>query len=483
MLHLIDKKLKNQLISHVSLFPLSYIALLLLIDSLYNSTFVMSCLSTILLASIFFRKWLLIKNEGKKNLVHKIFALFEATTLIFNFLIIFLLVREFLDDREDLEYQVLKLSFCQFIFVLIFEKNSSKVLSSLIFSLTFILMMTPKIKAIILISLANFIFFLFLYGQNFSQVRRRMPYTKSLSLKNPSMELTAELISMILWDSNDCILVLDVDNQKVVYSCNAFSEILKTELQSFKELMNSSFFNNNSFFLLSEIKGTFSENVILNEIFMKLNENLDKEEKASYYLSELILQIQNEKSAEAIYSVWGSFAGNENKDLFLLLKKNRLITIKLKTDFIFKAWNTLRINFENQTKAISFLAHEFRTPLNCIVNMLQLLENLIDDEVHVKTYIYPAIASSLFLLNLVNDLLDIAQIQAGTFKIVPIEFDLSILFDDVINLISIQAENRGLKLNLKFDEHINSEIVNDPNRIRQVITNLLSTNIYITFYN
>ena len=400
---------------------------------------------------------------------------FELLNLLFNFLIIFLLVLEFLDDQEDLEYQVLKFSFCQFIFVLVFENNRSKMASSLIFSLTFILMVGPKTKAIILICLTNFIFFMFLYGQNLNQVRRRIPNTKSLSLKNPAMDITTELISTILWDCNDCILVLDVENQRVVYSCSVFSEIFKTELQSFKELMNTFLFKESTFLLLREIKGIFSENIILNEIFMKLNENLENEEKASYYLSELILQIQNEKSTEAIYSVWGSFAGNENKDLFLLLKKNRLITIKLKTDFVFKSWKSLRVNFENQTKAISFVAHEFRTPLNCIVNMLQLLENLVDDEINVKNYIYPAIASSLFLLNLVNDLLDIAQIQAGTFKIVPIEFDLSILFDDVINLISIQAENRGLKLNLKFDENINFEIVNDPNRIRQVITNLLST--------
>ena len=479
MLHLIDKKLNNQLISHVSLFPLSYIALLLLIDSLYNSHFIMSCLATIFLASIFLRKWLLIKNEGKKNLTQKILLFFEGLILFFNFLIIFMLVQNFLDDKEDLEYQVLKLSFCQFIFLLVYENNRTKMFSSIIFSITFILMVNLKTKAIILICLTNFIFFLFLYGQNFNQVRRKTPNFKSLSLKNTAMDLSTELINTILLDSSDCILVLDVENQKVVYCCSIFSDIFKVDLHSYKEMMNSSLFKDSTFFLLREIKGIFTDNVILNEIFLKLNENMENEDKATYYLSELILQLQNEKSTEAIYSIWGSFPGNENKDLFLLLKKNRLITIKLKTDFVFKSWKSLRINFENQTKAISFLAHEFRTPLNCIVNMLQLLENLIDDDAHVKNYIYPAVASSLFLLNLVNDLLDIAQIQAGTFKIVPIEFDLSILFDDVINLISIQAENRGLKLNLKFDQKINCEIVNDPNRVRQVITNLLSTNFYI----
>lgn len=140
-------------------------------------------------------------------------------------------------------------------------------------------------------------------------------------------------------------------------------------------------------------------------------------------------------------------------------------------------WLKYKLQTENQTKTISFVSHEFRTPLNCIVGMLQNLEQSIEPFL-VNSCVHPALTSSKFLLNLVNDFLDIAQLQANTFKLVYVEFDLHRLLEDTIQVISIQAENRGLQLNLKKNHNINL-IKSDPNRIRQIITNLLGSKIFI----
>lgn len=134
---------------------------------------------------------------------------------------------------------------------------------------------------------------------------------------------------------------------------------------------------------------------------------------------------------------------------------------------------------ENKAKTISFVSHEIRTPLNCIINMLKIVENKIDEEIYDKI-IKPAENSAEFLLNLVNDLLDMAQIEAGKFKLNYIEFDLKMLLSDIITLIKIQAESRKIELELRYNSKLPEAIKSDPNRIRQIIINLLGNALKFT---
>lgn len=87
---------------------------------------------------------------------------------------------------------------------------------------------------------------------------------------------------------------------------------------------------------------------------------------------------------------------------------------------------------------------------------------------------YPALTSSKFLLNLVNDMLDLAQLEAGTFKLIIIDFDFWGLMKDCLQIIKIQARNRGIFLNLDIKPEVKKIVKSDPNRIRQVTYNLLS---------
>ena len=140
--------------------------------------------------------------------------------------------------------------------------------------------------------------------------------------------------------------------------------------------------------------------------------------------------------------------------------------------------NLIVIN-ENKSKAISFVSHEIRTPLNCIINMLKIVESKLDEESFDKI-IKPAENSAKFLLNLVNDLLDMAQIEAGKFKLNYLEFDLKMLLSDTLTLIKIQAESRKIELKLNCDPKLSESIKSDPNRIRQVTINLLGNALKFT---
>lgn len=159
--------------------------------------------------------------------------------------------------------------------------------------------------------------------------------------------------------------------------------------------------------------------------------------------------------------------GNENIQNTFIIPLSSKILIKFSASY-----SSLALITEGYSKTISFVAHEFRTPLNCIINMMQALELEVDKKLSLNL-IAPALTSTKFLINMVNDLLDNALLENRTFKLVPTEFDLEVLLGDTLQIIALQAKRRGVELKFCF-EKCNKRIKNDPNRVRQVVTNLLS---------
>ena len=159
---------------------------------------------------------------------------------------------------------------------------------------------------------------------------------------------------------------------------------------------------------------------------------------------------------------------DELRFIFILREKRSEIEIR-----------HLTLQNENKTKTLSFVSHEMRTPLNCIVGMLTVLEGIIDTDL-VDKYVAPAIACGKHLMNLLNDLLDAAQIQAGKFKLVFVEFDLKSLLSDILFMINIQAKPKGLELVLEWDNNLSHYVKSDPNRIRQIVINLLGNALKFT---
>lgn len=140
-------------------------------------------------------------------------------------------------------------------------------------------------------------------------------------------------------------------------------------------------------------------------------------------------------------------------DLILIMKTNNKFTIKIKKDICFNELLQARQLNKGYSKAISFVAHEFRTPLNCIISMMQSLDQQIDPQLS-DNFIMPANISSKFLLNMVNDLLDIAQIEAETFKLMNTDFDLSFLLKDTLQIVFYQANKRGVVLKMNMENKL-----------------------------
>ena len=135
---------------------------------------------------------------------------------------------------------------------------------------------------------------------------------------------------------------------------------------------------------------------------------------------------------------------------------------------------------ELQTVAFASAAHEFRNPLNSIIQSMELLSNFIENE---RAYQYFCVAknSCNLMLFLVNDILDYAQFQQQ--KII-LNMDqvvsLSGLINECIEILKQKAVMKKIELLAEIDPFFPELIAIDGNRVKQVLINLISNSIKYT---
>ncbi len=132
--------------------------------------------------------------------------------------------------------------------------------------------------------------------------------------------------------------------------------------------------------------------------------------------------------------------------------------------------------------ASRFLAstlHEIRTPIQTIISTIELLEDTsLDKEQH--EYIRQIQFSADVLLDLANNILDFTKISSNEFKLESVPFDIVSLTEQVVDLISIEAFNRGVEIVTDISYDIPQMISGDPVRVQQIMLNLIKNAVKFT---
>ena len=133
----------------------------------------------------------------------------------------------------------------------------------------------------------------------------------------------------------------------------------------------------------------------------------------------------------------------------------------------------------SKSEFLAAMSHEIRTPMNGVISMTSLLMDmgLTEKQLHYAQIIR---SSGEALLSLINDILDFSKIEAYKLDLEVLDFHLTKIMNDTLELMNVKAEEKGLALHYDIDQDIPQFLRGDPGRLRQIVLNLIGNAIKFT---
>jgi PAS domain S-box-containing protein len=260
---------------------------------------------------------------------------------------------------------------------------------------------------------------------------------------------------------------------------NAIEGIFQTSLDGYFIRANKSFTRILGYSSPEELLS--SDNAIVNQYYANASDRIDLEkrlkEKGSIADKETLFKRKDGRL------FWGSESVRavRDKNDTLLYYEGSLIDITERKEKETAERERDKAKAETLAKSafLANMSHEIRTPMNAIIGLsgLALRTQL---TIKQKDYLDKIETSAQALLSIINDILDYSKIEAGKMNMESVEFDLADVLNNLTNLITIKAEEKGLELLFSVDKDIPDILVGDPLRLGQVLTNLSSNAVKFT---
>ena len=246
---------------------------------------------------------------------------------------------------------------------------------------------------------------------------------------------------------------------------DSISTLLKQASQTIATAVRSAKYRSDLQNLLEETQRQSEELQVQGEELRVSNEELEeqgralKESQARLEQQQVELEQTNSQLEEQAQQLEGQRDDMERANASIQLKARELEQAsRYKSDFL------------------ANMSHELRTPLNSSLILAKLLADNPDDNLTKEQVKYAQTiqSSGNDLLNLINDILDLSKIEAGHVDIRPEPLSVERLVDGIRRLFDPVAKNRGLDFDIEITPEAPAVIETDPQRLEQVLKNLLS---------
>ncbi len=187
------------------------------------------------------------------------------------------------------------------------------------------------------------------------------------------------------------------------------------------------------------------------------------------------LQNEHESNGKWFLRTMSPVRDLETKAIIAVTVVSTDITARKKAEEIHDENERLAIANKAKSEFIANMSHELRTPLNSIIGFTELMKQKTAGELNQKQerYVENVLTSSNFLLNLINDILDLSKVEAGKIELVLERISVPEVIDQTINLLKEKASKNNVLLRKDFDPEL--DFINaDKQRVKQILFNLLS---------
>jgi signal transduction histidine kinase len=176
----------------------------------------------------------------------------------------------------------------------------------------------------------------------------------------------------------------------------------------------------------------------------------------------------------------GDFSGHvevSNRDELGALAAN----LNLMNDELGRLYAALEAASRHKSEFLANMSHELRTPLNAIIGFSQVLKQQMFGELNARQaeYIDDVLSSGQHLLSLINDILDLAKVEAGRMELQPTIFPLAGVLEAAMSMVRERATKQGVRLTTAIDPSVGL-LEADERKVKQILFNLLSNAVKFT---